>query len=347
MRKTNTSQRVALRVVERTSDCLSLATLEQELAAWLQDDRIQSHTPDTIDNHRRGGAKLLWFLSERRLLQCGPAEVRDFFDYLTTGHLEEGGRFREGQLQPLKPATLANYFAILRAFFNRLVELDVLAESPMRKLRRPKVREDQIQPFTAEQVQALMQAARTSRDPVRNEAILLLLYDTGIRASELCSLTLRDVDLLARRLTVTGKGNKVRTLYLGAQARRAMKRLTEEYRDAQNPNQPAELSHPIFCSNRGKTAGAALTRGGLHQVIQTLGVRAGLTSVRCSPHTMRHTFAVSYLRNDGGVFSLQQSLGHENLAMTRRYVALADADLADQHAKASPADKLFGKRRKH
>lgn len=346
MRKGNTSRRATLRVVEPASDCLSLASLEQELAAWLQDDRIQSHTPDTIDNHRRGGAKLVWFLKERRLRQCGPDEVRDFFDYLTTGHLEEGGRFGDGERRPLKPATLANYFAILRAFFNRLVELDVLAESPMKKLRRPRVREDQIQPFTTEQVLALMEAARASRDPVRDEAIILLLFDTGIRASELCGLTIGDVDLLARRLTVTGKGNKVRTCYLGAETRRAMKRLMDEYRDAKHPNRPADSSQPIFCSNRGKTAGDALTRGGLHQVIQTLGVRAGLVSVRCSPHTFRHSSAVQFLRDGGALFALQIHLGHETLAMTRRYVKLADADVANEHAAHSPADQLFGRRRK-
>jgi integrase/recombinase XerD len=143
-----------------------------------------------------------------------------------------------------------------------------------------------------------------------------------------------------------GKGNKIRHLQLGEAASRAVRRLIGEYRDPRHPERPAEKGQPVFTSRRGKTTGAALTRFGLYRIIRTLGEAAGVEEARCSPHTFRHSFAVSYLRHGGTAFSLQTQLGHEALDMTRKYVNLAQADLANEHARASPADNMFGRKRK-
>jgi integrase/recombinase XerD len=83
----------------------------------------------------------------------------------------------------------------------------------------------------------------------------------------------------------------------------------------------------------------------MQQVLNRLKKRAGITG-RCSPHSLRHTFARSYLVNGGDVFSLQQILGHTTLDMVKRYVSLADADIAARHRVASPADRVFGARRR-
>jgi site-specific recombinase XerD len=345
MPKGNSSRRVALRVVEPASDWLATAELEAEIASWIADGRRQGHAAASLANRRQVAGKLVWFLRERGKLRCGPAEVTAFLDYLAMAH-EEGGRFAVKRTEPLKPSTLRFYWAQLRTLFAWLVKRDVLSGSPMERLDRPRVRESQIRPFTAEQVQDLFRAAHTGRDPVRDEAILLLLFDTGIRASELCRLTIGDFDLTSHRCRVFGKGSKERFVQLGEETRRAVRRLISEYRDPSDPEQPATSSQPVFTSLRGKTTGEALTRAGLYRLIRVLGKRAGIDGVRCSPHTLRHSFAISYLRNKGAVFALQIQLGHESLGMTKRYVNLADADLEAQHAIASPADHLFGRQKK-
>lgn len=97
---------------------------------------------------------------------------------------------------------------------------------------------------------------------------------------------------------------------------------------------------PVFISERGDGAGNKLTRWGARQVIERLGKTAGLQSVRCSPHTFRHTFAVEFLRAGGNVFTLKQLLGHTGLQVTQRYVALAQADIQSQHRQFSPGDRL-------
>lgn len=323
----------SLRIREQRQDWLSLDDLVYQRDAYLRDCQARAFSPRTVANHRRVIGKLIRHLEEHEYTRCGREEVTGFLAQL-------------GTRRTLKPATLRWYHSQCRAFFNWLVGYGEIAESPMTGMKPPVVREAPIQPFDGEQMQALMRAAASSRDATRNVAMLLLLYDTGIRASELCGLTIGDVDLIHQRAQVRGKGNKERMVYFGGETRRAMRTLIEEYRDPRYPDRPADPRQPVFCSNAGTTTGEALSRGGLHRIIATLGKRAGVEGVRCSPHTLRHTFALEFLRREGQPFALQQQMGHESLDQTRRYIHLAEGDLAEQHTRASPADHLFGRRRK-
>jgi site-specific recombinase XerD len=135
-------------------------------------------------------------------------------------------------------------------------------------------------------------------------------------------------------MTVVGKGNKKRRVFMGLAARRAVWRYLESARQGALPDEP------LFVSVGGNQPGAALLPNGVFQIVQKLGQSARLTDVRSSPHTLRHTFAVSFLRGGGNVLELQQLLGHTDLTMVRRYVALAEADLAQAHRAASPADRM-------
>ena len=153
-----------------------------------------------------------------------------------------------------------------------------------------------------------------------------------MRASELCALRKCDLDMSLGRATVMGKGQKQRTVFLG---RTTLKTLWQYLRE-----QKRDDKDPIFLSDRGGMAGESLTRSGLLQLIERLGIAAGIKQVRCSPHTFRHTFAVDFLRNGGNSFSLQQLLGHCDMHMTARYVNVAQADIENQHRRYSPADRI-------
>lgn len=141
-----------------------------------------------------------------------------------------------------------------------------------------------------------------------------------------------DLDLQQKRCTVLGKGNKRRAIFFGRTTARALWQYLRE--------QSHEENDFVFVSDRGGGAGEPLTRSGLLQLVRRLGQSAKIQAARCSPHTFRHTFAVEFLRNGGNVFSLQQILGHTSLHMTNRYVALAQADIENQHRQFSPADRL-------
>jgi integrase/recombinase XerC/integrase/recombinase XerD len=323
---------------------LSVADLEACSRDWLLDGELRMLSERTVASRRDRLGKLLWFLRRREAVDVGPAEIRAFLAYLSTGHRDPGGRWGGGgdtqnhqALKPVKPSTVKTYFIDLKSFFNYLVAQEVLDASPMERISPPIDRRDQIQPFTASQVQQLLAAARRSRYRRRDEALILFMVDTGARASEVCGLERRHLDLEGRRCVVEGKGGKARTIYFGRETARALWNMMREH-------VPGDRE-AVFVSERGLEEGRPLTRGGLLRVLVRLGKAAGIQGVRCSPHTLRHTFALMFIQAGGSAFALQQALGHDSLAMTRRYCALAEADLAAAAKSFSPADRLLrGKR---
>jgi integrase/recombinase XerD len=161
-----------------------------------------------------------------------------------------------------------------------------------------------------------------------------MLLDTGLRATELCSLTINDVDLKTGKVTIRhgiaggAKGGKGRTVYLGKVARKAVWRYLASREDGDDPDAPLFISH----------ADRPFNKDSLRVLINRLGSRAEVK--KTYPHKFRHTFAITYLRSGGDVFTLQSLLGHGSLDMVRHYAQIAEVDVAQAHRKASPADNM-------
>lgn len=308
---------------------IGVTDLRRFAEGWLVTGEIDQHSSRTLEARRFVAHKLLWFLRQREYDRCSVLELRQFLAYVTNGHKDPEGRWgNPGMTRPVRPRTVHTYHGHLRTFFNWIVAEGGLKQSPMERIPVPTARTDQIQPFTTDQVAALLGAARRSRHARRDEAIVTLLFDTGLRASELCALRRQDVDFQARRCVVMGKGRKQRLVPFGKAAAKVIWTYLRE--------EPHDDDDPLFVSERGEP----LTRSGLLQLTERLGEAAGVAAVRCSPHTFRHTFAVEFLRAGGNTFSLMTLLGHTSLHMTNRYVALAQADIESQHRQFSPADRL-------
>jgi site-specific recombinase XerD len=322
--------------IPASDDQITVIGLSHHIEDWLIDCEGANHSPRTVGARRMAMDQLLWFLNQRQYEYCDLPELRRFFAYLNTGHNDPGGRWgNPRQTKPLRPATVQTFFKHLRTFFNWMVKQEIISASPMRKMPAIIARPDQIQPFTQDQVLGLLNAAKQSQHRHRDAAILWFLFDTGLRASEICGLKMKDVDFKERKCLVLGKGNKYRAVPFG---RIAGKELWQYVR-----GEHREPNAPVFISDRGTRAGDALTRGGLLQLVERLGRKAGIERARCCPHTFRHTFAIEFLRNGGNIFTLKEILGHTSLHMTNRYVAFAQADIVNQHRQFSPADRLRGK----
>jgi integrase/recombinase XerD len=168
----------------------------------------------------------------------------------------------------------------------------------------------------------------------RDQAIVLMLLDTGLRATELCSLIINDVDLKTGKVTIRhgvaggAKGGKGRTVYLGKVARKAVWRYLASREDGDDSDAPLFISH----------ADRAFNKDSLRVLINRLGDRAEIK--KAYPHKFRHTFAITYLRSGGDVFTLQSLLGHGSLDMVRHYAQIAEVDVEQAHRKASPADNM-------
>lgn len=322
---------------------ISATDLARYARAWILDCRARGLSHRSTESYQAALDALLWWLGREKLPHCGEDELRGFLLYLRTAHDSPEGRLRDepsparrgsnAQHKPLSSRTLLNYYRSVRTLFAWMVEEGVAPASPFDRLRPPVHRASQVQPFTPDQVRALLDATRRSASPRRDRAIVLMLLDTGLRASELIALRWGDLDIAERTARVRGKGGKWRSVsWSGDTARAIVAYAKDRGRDD---------ADPLFLSESGNTPGEALTRGGLGKIILRLGREAGIErAVRCSPHTLRHTFAVMFLRAGGNVFSLKAILGHESLEMTNRYVALAQADLSAQHRQFSPVAAL-------
>jgi site-specific recombinase XerD len=318
------------------------ADLRRAVSRWLGDGKAQGWSPNTLRDRKSGMERFLWWLEHEEkaaptLAALEPAAIRSFLAYAREPN--ERGRFgsiRYTAKREARPATVHAYFRMLRAFSSFCLAEGLLeaAEWPLKNVKAPRVPNDQIQPLTPDQVQAIVNAARSMQAPARNVALIMVLVDTGLRVSELMGLKVGDVDRGEGELLVTGKGNKKRRVYMGSTARRALWRYFETDR------RTALTDEPLFVSVGGTKHGAALSHTGVHGIVTKAGAAAGVTGIRCSPHTLRHTFAVNFLRGGGNLFELQQLMGHTDLTVLRRYVALAEADLAQAHRNASPADRM-------
>lgn len=241
----------------------------------------------------------------------------------------------------LAPKTVLNAWIALSSFWT-WAEKELQFRHIMREVEKPKARSQPMLPYSEEEVRRLLDACGRMRayapaserhvdgrrpTALRDIAIMLLLLDTGLRASELCALRLRDYDRRQGRLTVAhGKGDKPRVVFAGQTAQRALWRYLVS-RDERLPNDP------LFAHGDGRQP---LDRNGLRMMIERAGKRAGVPGA-CA-HRFRHTFAVNYLRNGGNIAALQDMLGHSTLEMVRRYARLAEVDLAQMQKRASPAD---------
>lgn len=244
--------------------------------------------------------------------------------------------------EKLSPKTVKNAWIGLSAFFTWL-EGEMGVEHVIRryKVAMPAASSREIIPLSKSDLRGLLLACERTAEwagkrsgpttlrstRVRDRAIILVLLDTGIRAAELCDLLLGDVDMKTGAAQVRrGKGDKGRTVYLGNLAREGLWRYVAKRKDTR----PGD---PLFET----TKHSAMDRNALRKLLLAAGERAEIVEP-VTPHRLRHTFAINYLRNGGDVYTLQRLLGHSTMEMVRRYLALAQTDIAEAHRRASPVD---------
>jgi site-specific recombinase XerD len=208
-------------------------------------------------------------------------------------------------------------------------------------LTPPKPEKRKVDPFSEDHVRALLSALGRSKvytrpggknsdhelgHEDRNRAMIMVLLDTGLRATELCDLLIEDLDVRNGRLRVkNGKGDKERYVPFSSRTGQAL----WKYMARRKEPRPDE---PVFVTRNER----ALTRTELAHTLKIIGDRAQVSDVH--PHRFRHTFAINFLRNGGDAYSLQEILGHSTMEMVKLYLKLAESDIAASHRRASPVD---------
>ena len=222
-----------------------------------------------------------------------------------------------------RPSSVRSAIRALKVFSAWLVREGYASTDPLANVRLPIVPESLIVPLSRVDVTALLRVG----SPLLR-ACVAVLVDTGVRSSELCGLRVEDVR--ERFLFVLAKGGHERLVPYGETATAELTRYVKRVRPPIRHSDEA-----LFLSRSGQP----LTPHHLGQLMRQAGRQARIAGVRVSPHTMRHTFAIEFLRNGGGELALQKALGHRSLDMVRLYARLTEVDLANVHATASPLDR--------
>jgi integrase/recombinase XerD len=315
-------------------------SLSQVIDGFMLDAHARHLAPGTVVDYGNSFRRLMAEIDpDRPFLTIGVSELRAFMAGLARLQAPDGIARRPARALSKKQAL--NIHTGLSALWTWAMHEGIASEHLMRHIPRPRPEERAIQPFSLADVKALLDACDHSREyqrpgqvshargrpsALRDRAIIMLLLDAGLRASELCGIRLRDLDLRNRAVMVMGKGSKERWLPLsGSTVRVVWKYVSIQRKDA-------DQDAMVFISRDARP----MTRGALLKLLDGLGAKAGIEG--CHPHRFRHTFAIQYLRNGGNLLALQTSLGHASLEMVRRYARLAQADLENGHRVASPVE---------
>ena len=317
-------------------------TIAHAIDDYLQDHAGGNHSDKTLEWHSTAlGLMQRYLEQERGITLVGEIDAPDISAWFSHMRTSPGGHGK-----PRSERTIQTYARSARAFFHWLMRQETIESNPFDRVVFPKVGKPLIQTIEAEEFERLLVACTPSnesgpiadRAAARNRAILWVLYDTGIRISELCGLRQGDFDRKRGILTVTGKGSKERRIALGNNCLRNLLYYLDKHRpDEEELADWGSAGEDHFFLSETRTP---LTKNGVTLLFARLRKRAGITDKRISAHILRHSFAVRYLVLGNDPFSLQELLGHEDMTTVKNYMHMNDETIQAQKRKYSPGDHL-------
>ena len=274
----------------------------------------------TIQNYDHYLSRFLDFSKAKAPSDITEAKMREFRLWLNRQSGRNGAS--------MKRKTQNYYLIALRAFLKFLAKRGIKALPP-EYIELAKVPERHLDLITAGELERLLKApAGNDAKALRDRAIMELLFSTGLRVSELCALN-TDIDLSRDELSVRGKGEKVRVVFLSPTAKSAVSLYLKSRKD---------MEEALFVSGRTKKLHRIDPRT-VQLLIKFYATKAGITQ-KVTPHTLRHSFATDLLEGGADLRSVQALLGHASITTTQIYTHVTDKHLHDIH-------KAFhGKRRR-
>ncbi len=228
-----------------------------------------------------------------------------------------------GTTGTLKRSTQNYYLIALRAFLKFLRKQEVFCVSP-EHIELAKSPERSLDLINHTELSRLLDApCGTDEKNIRNRAVLELLFSTGLRVSELCALN-ADIDMSRGEISVRGKGDKIRVVFISPSAKTAVEAYIRIRKD---------MEEALFVGiSKGKKRSERITSRSIERIVKDCAIRAGITK-KVTPHVLRHSFATDLLSNGADLRSVQALLGHANIATTQIYTHVTDAHLREIHKK--------------
>lgn len=299
---------------------MQLEDLKREFLEYLEIEKGRSLK--TVSNYDRYLTTFLAQTGAQKPKQITDKVIREFRLWLNR---KESGTRTDGRNDTLKKSTQNYYLIALRAFLKYLRRQEIETLSPER-IELAKVGGRELDLISHNELERLMKAPEgETLKSYRDRAILELLFSTGLRVSELCALN-SDIDLSSDELSVRGKGDKVRVVFLSEDAKRVVKEYLKKRTD---------IDEALFIQlgRASKNADTLrLTSRSVERLVKQYAIKAGITK-KVTPHVIRHSFATDLLQNGADLRSVQALLGHANIATTQVYTHVTDKHLKEVHKK--------------
>lgn len=300
-----------------------MTTLSTNVEAFLRSCRAKRLKKKTIDWYDWLLSNYCEFVEAEELCWDDPVSIDIFLgDYL----MDEG----------LSDYTAHAYYRALRRFFNWLEKRQWLpGDNPMEMIEAPRTPRSHPRGIEEHEVEILLETIEGSRLGKRDRAIVMFLWDTGVRVKELCQLDMRDLSLQKKKATIrNGKGDKDRNVSFGNRTVRLLTAWRETQESWLKKHDRTDCRR-VFVNRSGRP----LSRWGVAQMLDRRRAEAGIEGP-CNPHAFRHGFAIAFLDNGGDIHNLQHLMGHISLRSTEPYLRSTDRRAARDHAKVSPGDHL-------
>lgn len=285
----------------------------------------KNRSPKTVENYERYLKRFLNWAKIQNPEQISNDVVRNY-------------RLRLNRANPpLKKITQAYHLIALRNFLKYLAKRDIKTLTAD-KIELGKTGDRQIDFLENEEVERLLDAANgNSQKNRRDKAILELLFSTGLRVSELCSLNRDSVNIKRGEFAVRGKGGKIRVVFLSDSAKSALENYLNQRKDVDESLFVRNFKSPCFAKatqgekdTSSKIQDLRLTPRSIQRMVKFYAAKAGIVK-NIHPHTLRHSFATDLLRNGADLRSVQSLLGHANVTTTQIYTHVTDTQLKEVH----------------
>ena len=300
---------------------MDVRTLKQQFLEYIEIEKGRS--AKTVENYDHYLTRFFTFGKVQFPNQITENLVREFRLWLNR---QSAGNNRATGAT-MKKRTQNYYLIALRSFLKFLMKKKIASMAPD-QIELAKVGERSIDVISPVELARLLDAPNKESDPekrARGHAILQMLFSTGLRVSELCSLT-RDVDFASDEFPIRGKGDKVRVVFMSDDAKKAVRNYLALRKDMQD----ALFTRAQNDVQKGSEEG--LTRRSIERIVKRYATIAGI-SKKVTPHVIRHCFATDLLSNGADLRSVQALLGHAHIATTQIYTHVTDKHLKEVHKK--------------
>lgn len=292
--------------------------MEKEITAFMTYlHNVKNTSENTEMSYRRDLGKVQQFMGARGITQVQEVSSEDLSDYVK--YLED---------HKFAAATVSRNIASIKAFYHFMMQESMVQEDLSEQLKAPKIEKKAPEIMSPEEVVRLLeQPSGETHKEIRDKAMLELLYATGIRVTELITLTLSDVNMQMGVILCRDR-NKERIIPFGTAARDALSRYLDGTRDAMLENKASEVLF-VNCS------GQPMSRQGFWKLIKYYAKKAGIKA-DITPHTLRHSFAAHLVENGADLRSVQEMLGHSDISTTQIYANLNHSHIKEVYANAHP-----------